>query len=210
MDVLLVLLIVLLVLTSLVAAGLLLARAGLRRANQVVQGRPSPAPVSWLVSPVAPARAHRALAAQARAVATMTPETGLDDRLSACAVRLDTRLVLAATLPPATRAAAVKAAVEDCRTFGNVVAHLLAETHPGLVETPPALEGGNDPVLAELVVAARLRAEAFDELDNHTRGQARPAGGSGRAQPTTRQPVPNKARQRGRVGLRRQQGQSNS
>lgn len=81
------------------------------RANQVAPGRPSPAPLTWLASPGAPARCHRRLR---RAVTTADVSTrriapaavALADvarEITARAVAVDDALVAASGLHPAAR-----------------------------------------------------------------------------------------------------------
>ncbi len=107
-------LIVVLVLVLVVGGGTIATVALLLHAlsvrNRVVAGRPSPAPLTWLVSVELPARLHRRLRLAAGLVRAAGggdgDDLGLADvrrQLEDRAVELDHQLVLAARAPKATR-----------------------------------------------------------------------------------------------------------
>lgn len=103
------LLVVLVVVGACVAAVALLLHA-LAVRNRVAAGRPSPAPLSWLVAPELAARLHRrlrtAVTLVVSAVDARSSDLGLDDvaaQLRDRAVELDDQLVLASRSPKGAR-----------------------------------------------------------------------------------------------------------
>lgn len=100
------------VLAVVVAVGIVVpvvaVRWRLRRRNRVHPKVASPAPLSWLVSPAAPARLHRRLQATVRVASVHRPRRAPDD-VALHAIELDRRIVLASRRPHGERGPALRA-----------------------------------------------------------------------------------------------------
>ncbi|HEX3539777.1 MAG TPA: hypothetical protein VHT75_04970 [Acidimicrobiales bacterium] len=102
------------------------------RANQVAPGRPSPAPLSWLASPGAPARLHRRLRravttadVSARRIAPAAVALGdVAQEITARAVAVDDGLVAASGLHPMARRGQVAELAAEVRDIEACAARL--------------------------------------------------------------------------------------
>jgi hypothetical protein len=109
-EVLLAVVVLLLLAAGVAVAAVLVLLHALRVRNRVVPGRPTPAPLSWLVAPDLAARLHRrlrtAMAMVGAAVGPSSTDLGLGEvatQLADRAVELDRQLVLASRAPKSSR-----------------------------------------------------------------------------------------------------------
>lgn len=109
-DVLLVLVLFLLLVAGAAVAAIIVVVHAVAVRNRVVPGRPTNAPLLWLVAPEAAARLHRrvraAMTLAAAAGGRRGADLGLDDvvrQLQDRAVEIDSQLVVAAGAPKVTR-----------------------------------------------------------------------------------------------------------
>ncbi len=103
---------VLFVLGAFVIAPVVLGRWQLHRRNRIHPKVPSPAPLTWMVSPAAPARLHRRLRTTVRVASIHAPKKPVSD-VALQAVELDRRVVLAARQPFGARGAALRTLVAE-------------------------------------------------------------------------------------------------
>jgi hypothetical protein len=145
------------VLVGAVVLPLVIVRWRLRRRNRVHPKVPSPAPLSWLVAPSAPARLHRRLQVTVRVAST---HTGRQVPLAVAehAVELDRRVVLAARRPHGARGALLR----DLRAEADELDRLAMA-----VRRPLDAEAVGDPY-ERLATLAEAHAE-LDALDHTLR-----------------------------------------
>ena len=150
-------LVVLFVLGTFVVAPLVLGRWQLHRRNRIHPRVPRPAPLTWLVSPAAPARLHRRLRTTVRVAAIHAPKKPVSD-VALRAVELDRRVVLAARQPLGARGTALRALAAEADELDRLA---LA------VNRPFDTLAVGDPA-DRLSALAEARAEV-DALDHHLR-----------------------------------------
>ncbi len=103
---------VLLVVATFVVAPIVLIRWRLHRRNRVHPKVPSPAPLTWLVSPTAPARLHRRLQTTVRVASIHAPRKPLSD-VALQAIELDRRVVLIAKQPYGARGSLLRDLIQE-------------------------------------------------------------------------------------------------
>lgn len=134
MDILLVLLAIMALLTLAAVGSIALLHWGLRRRNRVSPSTPTGAPITWLVSPTRPARAHRRLriaAAAARSIprqpdAPTLSRAALSRDLERQAVALDGWVVWTAGAPSRWRRDHYRAIDVQLRQLESLVMRLAA------------------------------------------------------------------------------------
>jgi hypothetical protein len=104
---------VLFVLAIFVVAPALYLRWELLKRHRIHPKVASPAPLSWVVSPTAPARLHRRLQTTVRVASIHAPKKPLSD-VALQAIELDRRVVLAARQPYGARGTALRQLVREC------------------------------------------------------------------------------------------------
>ena len=147
-------LVVLFVIGTFVVAPIALARWRLHRRNRIHPKVPSPAPLTWMVSPAAPARLHRRLQTTVRVASIHAPRKPLSD-VALQAVELDRKVVLASRQPYGARGAVLRQLVAEADELDRLA---LAVNRPF-----DALAVG-DPA-DRLVAMAEARAEV-DAIDH--------------------------------------------
>ncbi|HUW04393.1 MAG TPA: hypothetical protein VMW08_18735 [Acidimicrobiales bacterium] len=155
--------------------GFLLLRRGLRRRNRVVPHSASPAPVSWLASPGAPARLHRRLRASV-AVATATPSelTGVADvraDLTRRALELDRSLATAGRAKGPRRRQLLRevaAEIDDIDALAHRIDRLVSRRDQLLA--PPDGQPELDR-LAEQLTAYEDAADELAEIERQVQGE---------------------------------------
>ncbi len=148
---------VLFVLGTFVVGPALFLRWQLLRRHRIHPKVPSPAPLSWMVSPTAPARLHRRLQTTVRVASIHAPRTPVSD-VALQAIELDRRVVLAARQPYGARGAALRRLLREADELDRLA---LAVNRPF-----DALAVG-DPA-DRLVAMAEARAEV-DAIDHRHR-----------------------------------------
>ncbi|HYF44708.1 MAG TPA: hypothetical protein VD926_00765 [Acidimicrobiales bacterium] len=103
---------VLVVVIGLPVGTFLLTRWRLHRRNRVHPRVASPAPLTWLVSPAAPARLHRRLQTTVRVASIHAPRKPLSD-VALQAIELDRRVVLASKQPYGARGSVLRELVRE-------------------------------------------------------------------------------------------------
>jgi hypothetical protein len=98
----------------------------LRRRNRVHPKLDSPAPLSWLVAPSAPARLHRRLQTTVRVACTHTGRV-VPAEIAEHAVELDRRVVLASRQPYSVRGTALRRLLVEADELDRLA---LAVTRP--------------------------------------------------------------------------------
>ena len=155
--------------------GFLLLRRELRRRNRVVPHSASPAPVSWLASPGAPARLHRRLRASV-AVATATPSelTGVADvraDLTRRALELDRSLATAGRAKGPRRRQLLRevaAEIDDVDALAHRIDRLVSRRDQLLA--PPDGQPELDR-LAEQLTAYEDAADELAEIERQVQGE---------------------------------------
>lgn len=172
-----------LLLALLVAVGMVTAVAvgvkrSRRRANEVVPGVTSPAPVAWAGAHSPEARLHRRLRDAVRAMraqpAVAGPAEDLRGDLERAALALDEHLVAVAALPPATRSAPLARVDEAVAGLEEAAAMWGARAVGGVDDGSTLVDG--------VRLRLRLLDQARAELDRAVPGGRRTAvGGAGSA-----------------------------
>src|SRR5688500_11687136 len=103
---------VLFVLGTFVVAPMVFLHWRLHRRNRIHPKVPSPAPLTWMVSPTAPARLHRRLQTTVRVASIHAPRKPPSD-VALQAIELDRRVVLASRQPYGARGAALRQLVAE-------------------------------------------------------------------------------------------------
>lgn len=154
-------------------------RRGRRRANEVVPGVPSSAPVAWAGAHSPEARLHRRLRDAVRAMhaqpAVAGPAEELRGDLERAALALDEHLVAVAALPPATRSAPLARVDEAVAGLEEAAAMWGARAAGGVDDGSTLVDG--------VRLRLRLLDQARAELDHAVPGGRRTdADGTGSAE----------------------------
>lgn len=184
-----------LVFVALAAATVASLLYALRRRNRVSTSTKTPAPVTWLVSPRAPARMHRRLRnALTSARVAYSPAVGeahpqLPDlalTLEREAVITDELLVAASTSPRPHRRQSLKplqAQVAEIERLAQQIAHTARRAGPAAI--PQAADGLRD--VADQLEALRAAQQEVEDVDRLIQGHPTypsvPAAPAGRAIP---------------------------
>ena len=164
---LLVLLAVLVVVALAAAAAAVGATAGrvkrsAQRANEVVPGTPTRAPIGWAGAHSPEATMHRRLraAVQAARAQGAAGSTGVTHAVERGALEIDERLIAAAELPDTHRAAAIAAIEPSVVALENAVAGVRSDD----TVQRPELQAAMDDVQSRVDAVAEARAEV-EQLD---------------------------------------------
>jgi len=144
---------VLVVLGIFVVAPVLMVRWQLLKRHRIHPRVPSPAPLSWMVSPTAPARLHRRLQTTVRVASIYAPRKPLSD-VALQAVELDRKVVLAARQPYGARGAVLRSLVAEADELDRLA---LAVNRPF-----DALAVGDPADRLTTLAEARAEVEAID------------------------------------------------
>ena len=145
-----------------VAAGAARVKRSAQRANEVVPGTPTRAPIGWAGAHSPEATMHRRLraaveAARAQGTAGSAEVTQAVER---GALEIDEQLIAAAALPEAHRAAAIAAIEPSVVALENAVAGVRSDD----AAQRPELQAAMDDVQSRRDAIAEARAEV-DQLD---------------------------------------------
>jgi hypothetical protein len=144
---------VVLVLGTFVVAPVLLVRWELLKRHRVHPRVASPAPLSWMVSPTAPARLHRRLQTTVRVASIHAPKKPVSD-VALQAIELDRRVVLAAKQPYGARGNALREILREADELDRLA---LAVNRPF-----DALAVGDPADRLTTLAEARAEVEAID------------------------------------------------
>jgi hypothetical protein len=140
--------------------------------NEVVPGRPSPAPASWAGAHSREAKLHRRLGDAVKG-ARQNPrfvELGLAPRMTAIeaeAVAIDERIVAAAALPAAHRESAIDPLEENVAALEGAIAELV--TSVSVADSKVQLEAAVSAADIKLRALAEARAEV-EQIDRRVSG----------------------------------------
>jgi len=152
------------VLAAAIAYGAMRNKASFAASNQIVPGTPGRAPVEWAGAHTPEALLHRRLVVAAAAARAQTGAGDVQQAVERGALEIDDRLIAAAALPAANRAAAIAAIEPSVLALENAVSGVKGSPLDAAPATP-ALDSAVTEVQNRLDAVAEARAEV-DQLDN--------------------------------------------